>query len=604
MMAASSSSGILGDLLPQHRQGEEEPDPQQVVQQRSPQWQQQHQVNAGVPPDDAVLPPHLLRRNASGDGVPYHRQQVLPSPSSSSSLLLHGRPDLRRHASEGAAVAIQRGLQVQHHQQQQLFLAQHQHHALLLQERNEALLRQQRELELRQARIRLQKQQLEQQHRDSGRTGLLQSESPTASQLAFFGQDPQQQRFHSLPPPQQQQQLMYQQQQRHQPLGSGTPQGPDVGIPLHHPALAAAGGGLAQSRAAVARASTTNETPVCLSRTYGSSGDNGGDSSIAGPDSTVNFRGGTSGWRSGGATFHDFDGEDLEPIGFEPSKDDGPASPSSKRLAPPARQDTYSSGPSKRTSSPSSSMTESMNNSVSDNGDATAGAGMPSSSLLHNSCKLYPDTPAVVESALRMDPGAIRRYIPTRCGDDVSAGNRSISVDSIGSSGIAATSGDGNSQTRRSDDMYGYPINIALKCNASREVLEFLMAEGADVLDKPDGSMRASTLGIAISLGCDGQIIRRIVTTNRACARVADRQHQLPLHALARSHHKPSVLEAVKQVYEAYPEALNERNFHRETPLDIAVRNEYCPEEVVNFLQEQAFGDMEEDAINQLDDLE
>jgi len=213
--------------------------------------------------------------------------------------------------------------------------------------------------------------------------------------------------------------------------------------------------------------------------------------------------------------------------------------------------------------------------------------------LLHNSCMLYPDTVAVVESALQMDPEAIRRPIPISCGGDETRGSLGAS-----SSFLSPTGG----AKRRIFQQYSYPINIALKCNATVEVLELLIKQGPDVLDKPDGPTSASALGIAIALERDKRVVELIVEANPSAARTTDRYSNTALHALVRC--RPlATFDTVRLVYQAYPEALMARNFHRETPLDVAVRSEAAPEDVINFFHSRAFGGLEAEAESHLENL-
>lgn len=218
---------------------------------------------------------------------------------------------------------------------------------------------------------------------------------------------------------------------------------------------------------------------------------------------------------------------------------------------------------------------------------------MDISSLLHNSCKLYHDTLGIVESAYHMDPDAIRRPVPIDCNpsNQYKKGEDEVKKFSI---------------LKRTpvDHKYSYPINIALKCKASTEVIQFLIKMGPDVLDKPDGPNRTSSLSIAITLKYDDKIIKSILKANKKAARTLDRRSNTALHVLVQSTStKLCTYEVVRLIYNAYPEAVSKRNFHRETPLDIAARSELCPEEVVNFFHSRAFGKLDAENLSQLDDL-
>lgn len=181
-------------------------------------------------------------------------------------------------------------------------------------------------------------------------------------------------------------------------------------------------------------------------------------------------------------------------------------------------------------------------------GQASIGTNVET--LLHQSCRLYPTTNAVVESALRVDPDAVRRPV----------------------------SGEGKNS-------YGYPINVALSHRASVEVLAMLVNAGPDVLVKKDGSEGSGSLGIALAANWDLNVIDLLLNANRECASVADRRGNYPLH-IAVSAGLP--LTTVKRVLIAYPQAQEMRNFHSQTPLEIAQRSMRVGEDVLGFLQATA----------------
>ena len=191
---------------------------------------------------------------------------------------------------------------------------------------------------------------------------------------------------------------------------------------------------------------------------------------------------------------------------------------------------------------------------------------MEMSSLLHQSCRLYPKTSAVVESALRIDPDSVRRAIP-----------------------VKAEQG----QSKKSQNVYGYPVNVALTHGGSVEVLKLLIEAGPDVLVQKDGTSGSGSLSIALSSKCDITTVNMLVQANVECVKLADRRGNFPLHVAVNYGHP---LQIVKRLYSIYPDALKMRNFHSETPLDIAQRSTRCAEEVMNFLQKAAFSKLENSA--------
>jgi hypothetical protein len=197
------------------------------------------------------------------------------------------------------------------------------------------------------------------------------------------------------------------------------------------------------------------------------------------------------------------------------------------------------------------------------NNQASVGNNMGAESLLHQSCRLYPTTDAVVESALRIDPAAVRRTVPT-------------TVD--------------QGATNKSTNTYGYPINVALSHGASMGVLRMLAEAGPDVLTQKDGTNGSGSLGIALAAKCNLEMINLLIQANPNCALVADRRGNYPLHVAVS---QGLSLDIVKRIHYGYPKAQEMRNFHSDTPLDIAQRSTRCPEEVINFLQSSAYSKLE-----------
>jgi hypothetical protein len=194
-------------------------------------------------------------------------------------------------------------------------------------------------------------------------------------------------------------------------------------------------------------------------------------------------------------------------------------------------------------------------------------------SLLHQSCRLYPTTAAVVESALRIDPDAVRKPIipPLEKG-----------------------------QSKKVQNTYGYPVNVALSYGGNVEVIKMLAEAAPDILLQKDGTDGSGSLGIALMVKQEWPVIAVLLRTNVECLQVSDRRGNYPLHVAA---NHGIALSVVRKLYRLYPKALQMRNFHSETPLDIAQRSTRCSEEVINFLQTAAFSGLES-AANHMQSLE
>lgn len=183
-------------------------------------------------------------------------------------------------------------------------------------------------------------------------------------------------------------------------------------------------------------------------------------------------------------------------------------------------------------------------------------------SLLHEACRLFPNSDTVMETALRVDPDAIRRSV------------------------VYTSIQDGDTSRKTKISMYGYPINLALTYGASEKILTLLVKSGSDVLTFKDGTNCGASLGIALSLKqCSLVIVNILLSANDQCAQIADRRGNYPLHIAVRYGRSVDI---VIRLYVVYPEAQGMRNFHSQTPLDIAIQSTRCPEEVTDFLRSVA----------------
>ena len=204
-------------------------------------------------------------------------------------------------------------------------------------------------------------------------------------------------------------------------------------------------------------------------------------------------------------------------------------------------------------------------------------------SLLHNSCKLYPSTLEIVKSALQFDPKAIRRAVLVEASQEETPCAEPLL------------------KQRKLVGGFSYPVNIAIRRKGSADVINMLAKAAPDVLVLQDGPCQGSSLAIAIRSECDVSIIQALLETNPEQARVVDRRHDLPLHTALRV---PTVsLNVVRLIHNAFPGALTKSNIRGDTPVQVAERNPYCKEHIVNYLQEHAYSPFEANAIH-MDDAE
>jgi hypothetical protein len=191
-------------------------------------------------------------------------------------------------------------------------------------------------------------------------------------------------------------------------------------------------------------------------------------------------------------------------------------------------------------------------------------------SLVHQACQLYAQTETIVNSAIRVDPAGVKRRL-SAC-----------------------------SRKKRRKHAYDYPINIALHHNASNAVIQLLADAAPDILVERDGPESCCTLSSALCHKRTLHVISLLLEANPDQVRVPDRYKNFPLHCACA--HGAS-LSVVKLVASAYPNAIRKKNFHGQTPLDIAQHRACCSDDVIDYLQQTSFGILEENAIH-LDDID
>ena len=207
---------------------------------------------------------------------------------------------------------------------------------------------------------------------------------------------------------------------------------------------------------------------------------------------------------------------------------------------------------------------------------AASSSASVGNNLLHNSCKLYPRTVEIIQSALMYDAEAIRLPVPVSASDDA------LTTDAL-------------VKKRKVSDTYLYPINIAISRKGSADVVELLAKTGPDVLLKKDGPYQSCPLSIALRSECDLAVIQALLKANMKQTEIADNRNALPLHDAVQG---STSLELVKLIYNAFPGAIRQTNVRGETPVQVAERNYRCGEDIVDFLQHFAYAPHEDDALH------
>jgi ankyrin repeat protein len=118
---------------------------------------------------------------------------------------------------------------------------------------------------------------------------------------------------------------------------------------------------------------------------------------------------------------------------------------------------------------------------------------------------------------------------------------------------------------------------------------------GPQISFESNGSKQGYKLSHALKQKRGMIEVSLILKANPEQARVEDRHLNYPLHIACM---KGASLPVIELLVWAYPQALDKRNFHDQTPLDIAHRNARSSDQVIDFLQKMSFAPLEERAIH------
>lgn len=135
-------------------------------------------------------------------------------------------------------------------------------------------------------------------------------------------------------------------------------------------------------------------------------------------------------------------------------------------------------------------------------------------------------------------------------------------------------------------ESYTYPLNIAIKNKASPEVIRMLIDAAPDVLLKKDGDKQESSLSILVkNLPHEVATVDHMLLTRPRCASARDAYSNTVAHVGSSC---GASLPVMRHIVIMYPEALSQRNFHDQTPLELAQRSiGRCTDEVASFLYER-----------------
>lgn len=205
-------------------------------------------------------------------------------------------------------------------------------------------------------------------------------------------------------------------------------------------------------------------------------------------------------------------------------------------------------------------------------------------SLLHQACYLYPTTAAVVNSALGVEKSNVRRRVITP-------------APAPPARELAENSSTSNKRQKRQEG-FSLPLHIAIDKSGSMEVFRTLVEAGPDVVAMPDGPEACSAIALAMYKKCKYEVIELLVRANPEALDVLDRHNNTCLHVACG---QGASIDVVKLLVASDDGALNKKNFHGQTPLDVAQRITVCPLEVIDYLQQLMMDVLENSASHLVD---
>jgi len=174
-------------------------------------------------------------------------------------------------------------------------------------------------------------------------------------------------------------------------------------------------------------------------------------------------------------------------------------------------------------------------------------------SPLHRACCNPNVTVSKVLELLKNDPGAV---------------TRSVVIESLKSKYnplLLAV------ERRMVKEPYTYPLNLAIKSKASPEVLSVLIDAAPSVLGLLDGTMRESPLAVLLKNSPhDVATVDKMLLSRANLCMIKDRHSNTAVHVACTRGASVTVL---RHLCIMYPEALEMRNRHQLTPLDLGRRS-------------------------------
>jgi hypothetical protein len=168
---------------------------------------------------------------------------------------------------------------------------------------------------------------------------------------------------------------------------------------------------------------------------------------------------------------------------------------------------------------------------------------------LHRACCKSNVSVEEIDTILRMDPLAASRAMVVR---SVKTYYNPILV---------------KAEQRCVKEIYSYPLNIAIKNRVHRSVLDMLIEAAPSILSLKDGSAMETSPAILLKNAGLVATLDKMMLANSMCATSCDRHMNTLLH-VACTH--GASLEIVRHLCIMYPEAMQMRNRHFKTPLELS----------------------------------
>jgi hypothetical protein len=174
---------------------------------------------------------------------------------------------------------------------------------------------------------------------------------------------------------------------------------------------------------------------------------------------------------------------------------------------------------------------------------------LPLTNLLHHACCRPNITLSEIQALIESDPLA-----PTR---PMNISSQKTVYDCATASPI----------TKQVKETYAYPVNLAIKHNASPEIISYLAEAGPSVLLLRDGAQEENSLMILLKHSPNNTtLIDKLLLDSPHSALLSDRRDNTCLHVACRSN---APLVVIRHLAILHPQSLRMSNYWNQAPLDI-----------------------------------